>query len=122
MFMFHDEVYGISAFSLSQDIGVFPNEAKAYMDANFTSGGCLGEAVARSGLSSRRFNDLFKGLVGTTPNRYLVLRRIEQAKALLELQSMTMSEIAEQCGFSDVYYFSKVFKQTCGVSPGKWNG
>ena len=26
-------VYGISAFSLSQDIGVFPNEAKAYMDA-----------------------------------------------------------------------------------------
>ena len=26
-------VYGISAFSLAQDIGVFPNEAKAYMDA-----------------------------------------------------------------------------------------
>ena len=96
--------------------------AKAYMDANFTDGGCLGEAVARSGLSPRRFNDLFKGVVGTTPNRYLVLRRIEQAKALLELQSMTVSEIAEQCGFSDVYYFSKVFKQSCGMPPSKWNG
>ena len=96
--------------------------AKSYMDANFRKGACLEEAVAQSGLSPRRFNDLFKALVGTTPNRYLVLRRIEQAKALLELQSMTVSEIAEQCGFSDVYYFSKVFKQSYGVPPSKWNG
>ena len=96
--------------------------AKAYVDANFQRGACLGEAVAQSGLSSRRFNDLFKGLCGITPNRYLVLRRLEQAKALLELHSMTVSEVAEQCGFSDVYYFSKVFKQNCGVSPSKWKG
>lgn len=94
--------------------------AKSYMDANFARERCLSEAIGKSGLSSRRFNDLFKGIFGTTPNRYLCLRRIEQAKAMLDTKSMTVSEIAALCGFSDVYYFSKVFKQVCGVSPSKW--
>ena len=93
--------------------------AKSYIDANFNSGGCLGEAIAQSGLSSRRFNDLFKGVFGITPNRYIVLRRIEQAKRMLETKSLTVTEVAELCGFSDVYYFSKVFKQICGIPPSK---
>ncbi len=94
--------------------------AKSYMDVNFKNSSCLTEAIAQSGLSSRRFNDLFKGSIGTTPNRYIVLRRIEQAKSMLETKSLTVSEIAGFCGFSDVYYFSKVFKQICGVPPSKW--
>ncbi|MBQ9131441.1 MAG: helix-turn-helix transcriptional regulator [Clostridia bacterium] len=94
--------------------------AKDYVEANFESSRCLSEAVALSGLSPRRFNDLFKGLFGTTPNRYLVLRRIEHAKSLLETQGLTVTEVAELCGFSDVYYFSKVFKQICGIPPSEW--
>lgn len=94
--------------------------AKNYIDSNFKDTDCLKSAVKQCGLSSRRFNDIFKDNFGTTPNKYLIQRRIERAKSMLELQSLTVSEVAELCGFSDVYYFSKVFKQACGVPPSKW--
>ena len=95
--------------------------AKEYMDANFKNSDCLARAVELSGLSSRRFNDLFKNCFGMTPNRYIISARIELAKSLLETEILTVTQISELCGFSDVYYFSKVFKQNCGVSPSKWN-
>lgn len=94
--------------------------AKSYMDINFISSDCLSAAIAQSGLSSRRFNDLFKSNFDTTPNRYLTARRIEHAKTMLETKCLTVTEVADLCGFSDVYYFSKVFKQICGVPPSKW--
>ena len=95
--------------------------AKEYMDANFRNGDCLAVAVRESGLSSRRFNDLFRSCFHITPNRYVTVRRVEHAKALLKTGILTVTEISELCGFSDVYYFSKVFKQNCGVPPSLWN-
>ena len=94
--------------------------AKSYMDTNFRNDDCLAGAVAQSGISARRFNDLFKGNFGTPPNRYIILKRIAYAKSLLETRSLTITEVAAHCGFSNVYYFSKVFKQICGISPSKW--
>ena len=94
--------------------------AKDYIDTNFKDADCIKYAIKQCGLSSRRFCDLFKCNFGTTPNKHLVQRRIVMAKSMLETKSLTISEVAELCGFSDVYYFSKVFKQECGVSPSKW--
>ena len=101
-----------------QDLRI--QSAKGYIDEKFKESDCLHRAVEKSGLSARRFNDLFKGLFGMTPNRYIIHRRIEHAKSMLETKSLTIIEISELCGFSDVYYFSKVFKQICGIPPSKW--
>ncbi|MBR2354247.1 MAG: helix-turn-helix transcriptional regulator [Clostridia bacterium] len=94
--------------------------AKDYIDTHLGDRKCLARAVEESGICARRFNDLFKGNFGVTPNRYVTYRRIENAKTMLEIPSLTVSEIADLCGFSDVYYFSKVFKQICGIPPSKW--
>ena len=94
--------------------------AKDYMDTHFMDRGCFAGAVALSGVTARRFNDLFRGNFGVTPNRYLTGCRIESAKSMLETKSLTVSEIADLCGFSDVYYFSKVFKKLCGIPPSRW--
>jgi len=112
-------------FAEARQRAYFPKDmrihsAKDYIDANFKDADCIDSAVRQCGLSSRRFGELFKGNFGTTPNKYLIQRRIENAKSMLDTQSLTVSEIAELCGFSDVYYFSKVFKQICGVSPSRW--
>ena len=114
-----------AALSQARHKAYFPKDerisaAKNHIDMNFKDTDCLACAVAQSNLSSRRFNDLFKGNFGITPNRYIVLRRIEHAKSMLETHSLTVTKVAELCGFSDVYYFSKVFKQVCGITPGKW--
>lgn len=112
-------------FAKARQRAYFPKDlrihsAKDYIDTNFKDSDCLESAVKRCGLSSRRFGELFKVNFGTTPNKYLIRRRIDFTKSMLETKSLTVSEIAELCGFSDVYYFSKVFKQVCGVPPSKW--
>ena len=81
--------------------------AREYIDLHFQERDCMSRAVEQSKLSLRRFCDLFKQSFDVTPNRYLTLRKIQHAKSLLEMQSLTVTEIAELCGFSDVYYFSK---------------
>jgi AraC-like DNA-binding protein len=42
---------------------------------------------------------------------------MRRAKQLLTDGMLTVSAIAEQCGFSSVYHFSRAFKQTTGLSP-----
>ena len=44
---------------------------------------------------------------------------MEKAKLLLETESYSIAEVADQVGFEDRSYFSKVFKQFYGVSPSK---
>jgi AraC-like DNA-binding protein len=96
------------------------SEAKAFIDCNFTSVDCLEAAVVSSKLGKRRFRDLFKQLYNITPSKYIAMKKIELAQSLLLAGGISVSEISERCGFSDVYYFSKVFKQICGKSPSTW--
>lgn len=94
--------------------------AKEYLDLHFKEEGCLDAASGICGISRRRFNDLFKASFDLTPNRYLTLRKIGFAKELLQTGGFSMAEVAELCGFEDIYYFSKVFKDETGLPPGKW--
>jgi len=95
--------------------------ARAYLDAHCEERDCVASAIAASGVTSRRFGELFRHAFATTPNRYLVTRRIKRAKELLAAEGVSVTEVAELCGFSDVYYFSKVFKRETGIAPGQWN-
>ena len=93
---------------------------RQYIDVHFCEKDCLSECVKLSGVSSRRFSDIFKASVNMTPNRYIVHRKVEYARELLRSGSLSVSEVAEICGFCDVYYFSRVFKAETGVPPKEW--
>lgn len=95
--------------------------AKEYIDAHFTDADCLLRATERSGLGKRRFRDLFSSLFDITPSRYITHKRIELAQNLLSVGGLSVAEVSCRSGFSDVYYFSKVFKSEVGISPGRWN-
>lgn len=62
-------------------------------------------------------NRIFKQITGSTIFSYLNRVRIDHAKILILTTSLKITEIAEQIGFLDIYYFSKVFKKHTGVSP-----
>ncbi len=94
--------------------------AKEYMDKNYIDTNCLDNAIKISGLTSRRFGELFRINFNATPNRYILKRKIQHSKELLTTQTLSIGKIAELCGFSDVYYFSKVFKNETGISPSKY--
>jgi len=58
-----------------------------------------------------------KALTGTTPAKMIKERRLDKAHKLLKSQNGNITEITYQCGFKDVSYFSKQFKEAYGKSP-----
>ena len=91
--------------------------ARDYINLHFRERTVLADAATDSGLSRRRFNDLFKQQFGITPNTYLIDLRIDAAKALLMDHSLSIINVAERCGFEDNYYFCKVFKNQTSLTP-----
>lgn len=81
----------------------------------------VAEAASVSGMSTVHFGRLFKSVYHTTPIKYITSLRMERAKELLahDRQS-TVSKISEMCGYSDVFYFSKVFRKELGITPGAY--
>lgn len=92
-------------------------DAKAYMDLSFREKYILDTAAQSTGLSRRRFNDLFKQQYGITPNNYITQKKINAAKALLVDNGLSVKQVASLCGFEDLYYFCKVFKSQTGLTP-----
>ena len=60
-----------------------------------------------------------KELTKLTPAGYIRMMRLERAAQLLVQQAGNVSEVAYAVGFQDAYYFSRLFKQTFGLSPSK---
>lgn len=79
------------------------------------------EAVEEAcGLSYKYAGTLFKETVGQTIREYQRTLRIRKAKQLLQETDKPVTEIAQLTGFSDVFYFSKVFHAQQGCSPSEY--
>ena len=72
------------------------------------------------GYSSGRFAHLYRETYGITPMQSVINERINMAKSLLEYGGLSVSDVAAACGFSNICYFSKCFKEKTGVSPSKY--
>ena len=59
----------------------------------------------------------FRATIGTTPIRYLREYRIEQAANRLAISQASIADIAAGCGFQDISYFTKTFREMKGVTP-----
>ena len=76
------------------------------------------ELEAASGLSRFELARQFRALVGTSPYRYSLMRRLEWTRAQLGRKST--ADVALAAGFSDQPHFSRAFKAAFGVSPGRY--
>ena len=78
----------------------------------------IAQIATKCGVSECYFRRLFQEYSGESPVSFRQRHRIERAKQLLlSEENFTVSEIAQELGFSDVYHFSKTFKKYCGLSP-----
>lgn len=71
-------------------------------------------------MSTNSFARLFKQQTGNSPQKYLTKTRIENACNLLHHSSLSINEIADHCGFSDRYYFTKVFTSSILLPPAQY--
>ena len=69
------------------------------------------------GLNTQYFGYLFKNETGQSFHQYLTAIRLNCAENMLKNGEYSVYETAEACGFSDIYYFSKVFKENRGYTP-----
>lgn len=77
----------------------------------------LNKCAERCGFSRSRFTHLFTEVVGISPYRYQQKFRLEQACELLRSTSLPVSEVAENVGFQDALYFSRLFRKRFGMAP-----
>jgi AraC-like DNA-binding protein len=81
----------------------------------------VSEEIEKSGYSKDHFRRCFKEETGLTPLEHLTVLRINRAKKLLcSTPRQSVELIAESCGFSDTFYFSRVFKKSVGLSPSEY--
>ena len=69
------------------------------------------------GFSTKYFCNFFKNMTGKTPVGYLNVYRIEKACKKLLTTDMPITQIAYTCGFNDLSYFIKIFKQIKNCTP-----
>ena len=78
----------------------------------------LGEIAVQLKMGETQLRNSIQNLTGKTTAAYITQLRMEKAMRLLqENPTMLIGTVAEQCGFSDVAYFSRVFKQHFKMTP-----
>lgn len=92
-----------------------------YMNENFFKPDFSVEtAAAISRISAVHFRRLYKAQFNISPIKHVNLMRIERAKELLANDELSVTSIAELCGYTDIYYFCKSFKAMTGKTPGEY--
>jgi AraC family transcriptional activator of tynA and feaB len=94
------------------------HEARALIDNRFGDLGLTSSGVAAALGVSARYLQMVFAAVGTTPSRFLIARRLDAAAARLRHldRSRGITDIALECGFNDLSYFSRAFRRRFGVS------
>lgn len=95
-------------------------EVKQKLTENISRRMNIGEVANTVGLSEATLSRRFKRVYKMTPSEYLIGKRIELSKKYLCETSLSLSEIAEKCGYENEYYFSQNFKKNVGVPPGMY--
>ncbi|MDR1466296.1 MAG: AraC family transcriptional regulator [Treponema sp.] len=95
-------------------------KATSYIAQHYTDRITVKKLASIAGLNTAYFGVLFKQITGLTVNRYIAVRRVENAKNLLQSGGWRVAEVAEACGYCDVFHFYKQFKAIMGVSPSRY--
>lgn len=94
------------------------DEAVAFLQSHYADPLVSMDMVCEElGISISYLSALFKKIMDTTFNKFLVKTRMEKAMELLKFSSGKIYEIATLVGYNDVYYFSYSFKKYTGQSP-----
>ncbi len=80
----------------------------------------LSTLAAESGYSRSHFLRTFRAAMGCSPHQWLTRLRGERAKTMLRENSMSLIDIALDCGFSSHAHFSNTFRQIVGVTPSEY--
>lgn len=95
-------------------------QALRYIHNNFATEISLDRVAMTAGISKFHFSRLFKKMTGSTYQSYLNQVRVEQAKNLLQSDTLTVTDIGYAVGYSDLTHFERIFKKLTGTTPSQY--
>jgi AraC-like DNA-binding protein len=93
--------------------------ARAYLDAHWDRSVALAELEAVADQDRWQLSRDFRAVFGTSPYRYLILRRLDRGRSML-LAGRAIADVALTCAFADQSHFTRQFKRAFGVTPRAW--
>lgn len=96
------------------------NRVRAYIRENAASSVSSDELETLSGLDRFSLARQFRALCGTSPHRYLTMRRLDLARAQIGA-GMSLADVAAASGFADQSHLNRQFKKAFGMTPGAWS-
>ena len=126
-----DEVNGISPFLIRSYCNLVEKRSMASysepirhilvtIDASLTADLSLKRFAGELFLNTSYLSALFKKELGMTLTEYVNKSRISYAKKLLKSTTLSIQDIATQCGIPDIHYFTRLFRRETGISPREW--
>ena len=102
--------------------GIRPEVIKlqALLDRHYCDDISISDLASQAGLRAESFIRAFRQGYNVTPHAYIMMRRINEAKNLLLLTSLSVKEIAARVGFSDPSYFGAVFRRHTSMTPNRF--
>ena len=95
-------------------------EAKNYIQEHYREPLKLEEVSRVIGFNATYFSTIFKKETGKSFLDYLTEVRMNKAKQLLCRGDLSVNDVAEEVGYQDLKYFSKLFKKATGISPSEY--
>jgi len=96
------------------------HEAVLYISSHLDRPLSVEELATQVQLSPSRLAHLFSEQLGIPPARFVELRRIERAQALLASTTLSVGAVAEATGFSSQFYFAHRYRALTGTTPSSW--
>lgn len=94
--------------------------ARKLLDEHYDRPMPLADLAGATGLSANYLVELFTREVGLPPHRYLLERRIDRAKELLDHADLPITRIAHELGYASGQHFARSFRQGVGCSPSEF--
>lgn len=91
-----------------------------YIETHYYESITAKDVADNVGLSPSYFGSLFRQTVGINPARYIIDVRIRKAQNLLRNTTHKVYEISEMVGYSNNFYFNRLFKKLVGVTPNEY--
>lgn len=92
--------------------------ALRFINNNYREPLNIDQLARNSNMSRRNFFRKFRDLTGDTPWQYIKKRRLAAAEELLKNTSLSLSEIASECGFYDSNHLNSLFRSSFKCTPG----
>ena len=92
-------------------------EQFAYIRGHFCEPISVSELARGAGVSSVQFIAMFRRFYGVSPKNYITMRRLNLAKLLLSLSEYPAFHIANVCGYTNEFYFYRLFRRRFGMTP-----